>query len=236
METWCSSILCFLPFYHHISYKACKFTWPMWSWIPPKAIILRVWRVICSASNPSVEPRFADQYDIRNIRFTGMEKQCQSAFNCNQHSSEKHHSCMQTRYICRSNPCLSIAALGVCTYVPSDPSSICLPGVGNLGASFESSYVWASCWKHLWDTSLAEGRVSSEWAEMVVAFRRASITRSPPDSSASLLIFHWNGYQHKWKVRQENIHSRPFLCYGYLNLCIWHDASCVFMLLLMMCA
>lgn len=176
-------------------------TWATWSWIPPKAIIRRVCRVICRASAPSKEARFTDQYDIRNIRLTGMQKQCHC--EC-QYSRERHHSWMirlvQTHYsICILIPALSTAPLGlcICSRYHSDPSSISLPGVGNLSVSlnppYSSSYEWASCWKHLWATARAEGRDSSEWAEMAVAFRRASITRSPLDSRASLLTCHWSG-------------------------------------------
>lgn len=198
-------------------WQSLEITWATWSWIPPKAIIRRVWRVICSASAPSEEARFTDQYDIKNIKFTAIQKEYHRECNCNQYSSEKHHSwVVQTHDICISKPRSSTAALGFCI---SDPSGVRLPGVGNLGASlnppYSSSYKRDSCWKHLWATSRAEGRVSSEWAEMAVAFRSASITRSPLDSSASLLFCHWIGYEH-WEVRQEIIHNTHLTCHGYV--------------------
>lgn len=202
----------------------------MWSWIPPKAIIRRVWSVICRASAPSEEARFTDQYDIRNIRLTGTQKQCQ--FAC-QHSSEKCHSWMirlaQTHYnIWILKPGSSTAALGIRVYSLSDLFSVCLPGVGNLGASlnppYSSSYEWASCWKHLWATSRAGGRVSSEWAQMAVDFCRASITRSPLDSSASLLICHWNKYEHRGEVGDFLQTSNILLLFV---MHIWHGATCL---------
>lgn len=45
-----------------------------WSWMPPSAIIRRVWRVIRSASAPSELARFTAQNDMRNIRFTAEKK------------------------------------------------------------------------------------------------------------------------------------------------------------------
>lgn len=64
-------------------WQSLEITWATWSWIPPKAIIRRVWRVICSASAPSEEARFTDQYDIKNIKFTGIQKEYHRECNCN---------------------------------------------------------------------------------------------------------------------------------------------------------